>query len=412
MLLFLCVRACVMLDPVAGATNALGLSISPLASTRMGTGKLFQGLVLLSASPRIDTLREDAEADNEVFVMAAGCVQDKTAPQVACLRKLDVAAVLRYSPTYKWDTIEPRGNQNDLPVKGARSKGLVIVDGNVIPEASWSALGKRELIADVPVMATVMAEESDAEPPRRLSTWQDLRAAVGERLDTFGDLWPGGTAAATSLTEAALRLYPQSTYTDPQLAYEAMVNDVRMLCGTKKALAVLASASSQNIYLAVNHLRLEEPVAVVALASDGVRSSVVGAMGGEALVAGYATKYSFHGLDVILYMQDESRYKLTAQDKMTAAGLQGLIDTFVRTGSTVTANQFSAPNPLAWSWKRVTDSPNFVTYDSLRSEPTLDVADITATMGKPRVTMTYDYHTEQCTLWAHDEMDLQYASAA
>jgi hypothetical protein len=45
-------------------------------------------------------------------------------------------------------------------------------------------------------------------------------------------------------------------------------------------------------------------------------------------------------------MQDESRYKLTPQDKATAESFQNLIDTFVRTGSTQTLNnQFSVCAP-------------------------------------------------------------------
>ena len=395
----------------SGATNALGLSVSPLAAN--AAGKLFHGLVLLSANPRIDAAREDAEASNQVFAAAAGCPQDEAASQVACLRKLDAAAVLRFSPMYKWDPrATPLGNQNDLPVKGARSPGLIIVDGQVIPEGLWEALGKRALVADVPVMATVMAEEADAQPPRRVASWADLRRAVGERLDSFGDFWPGGDAAATSFTAEVLRRYPEATYPDPQLAYATMINDARLTCATKKAVGLLASSSAQNIYLGVNHLRLEEPVVVVGLSSSGVRSSVVGAMGGEAMLADYASKYSFHGLDVVLYMQDESRYKLTAQDKMTAASFQGLLDAFIRSGATDTANRFSAPNPLAWSWKRVTDSPNFETFKSLHFAPQVDVADITAALGQTHVSMTYDFHSSQCDVWAHDQIDLQYANAA
>jgi hypothetical protein len=34
-------------------------------------------------------------------------------------------------------------------------------------------------------------------------------------------------------------------------------------------------------------------------------------------VMGHASQYSFHGLDVVLYMQDETRYMLTVQDKLT-----------------------------------------------------------------------------------------------
>jgi hypothetical protein len=60
----------------------------------------------------------------------------------------------------------------------------------------------------------------------------------------------------------------------------------------------------------------------------------------EALVTDYMTKYSFHGLDVLLYMQDETRYKLTPQDKLTAANFQSILDTFVRTGSTKTVSEF------------------------------------------------------------------------
>lgn len=67
----------------------------------------------------------------------------------------------------------------------------------------------------------------------------------------------------------------------------------------------------------------------------------------EALLADYASKYSFHGLDLVFYMQDETRYKLTPQDKMTAASFQNLLDTFVRSGSTKTVNKFSVSVPAS-----------------------------------------------------------------
>lgn len=62
----------------------------------------------------------------------------------------------------------------------------------------------------------------------------------------------------------------------------------------------------------------------------------------------------------------------------------------------------------------MTNSPNYLVFDSAMSTyPTnLDVADITAAMGDARVTMTYDYHSKQCALWAQDGIDLSYASAA
>lgn len=64
----------------------------------------------------------------------------------------------------------------------------------------------------------------------------------------------------------------------------------------------------------------------------------------------YGSKYSFHGLDLVFYLQDESRYKLTPQDKATAESFQNLIDIFVRTGSTQTLNnQFSVGAPACAS---------------------------------------------------------------
>jgi len=384
-----------------------------------GRVKLFHGIVLLSASPRIDKPLKVIEPDNEVFAITAGCTQDKPAMQVECLRKLDVKTLLRVTPACKWDPqVNPRRNQNNLPVKGSHNPGLVIVDGDVIPEASWTALAKSSVLADVPVMASVMAEESDALPANTVSSWEQLNRIVAQRLDSFGTFWKGGAAdtPATSFTSEALKLYPKSIYPEPQLAYETMITDVRLTCPTKKALGLMASATTNKVYMAVNHLRLVEPVAVVALASDGIRSTSVGGLA-EALVTDYKSKYSFHGLDMMLYMQDQTRYKLTTQDKSTAASLQGLLDTFVRTGSTKTANRFSAPNPLSWSWRPVTDSPNFVTFDGIKYHewvrPTnLDVADITGAMGETQVSMTYDFHTAQCELWARGDLDVVYASAA
>jgi len=279
----------------SGATNVLGLSISPLATLpapQTGTGtkltgsgrvKLFHGIVLLSASPRIDTALRDIEPDNEVFAITAGCTQDKLEMQVECLRKLDVDTILRVTPAYKWDPqVNPRCNQNDLPVKGGRNPGLVIVDGDVILQPSWTALGKSDMLADVPVMAMVMAEESDALPANKVHSWEQLRRLVSQRLDSFGTFWKGGAAdtPATSFTSEALTLYPESMYPQPQQAYETMITDVRLICPTKKALGLMASATTNKVYMAVNHLRLVEPVAVVALSSDGIRSTSVGGLAG------------------------------------------------------------------------------------------------------------------------------------
>ena len=56
---------------------------------------LFNAAVLLSASPRIDRERMDAEGENEAFAVSARCFQDDAAAQVECLRALDVKDVLR-----------------------------------------------------------------------------------------------------------------------------------------------------------------------------------------------------------------------------------------------------------------------------------------------------------------------------
>jgi hypothetical protein len=84
----------------------------------------------------------------------------------------------------------------------------------------------------------------------------------------------------------------------------------------------------------------------------------------------------------------------------------------VRTGSTREEKKFSAPDPLASSWKPVTESPNFLLLDSPKYDPNVDVADITDAMGETRLTMTYDFHSAQCRVWALDGLDLSYASAA
>ena len=431
----------------SGGTNVLGLAMSPLATTpaagatvpdartstviadgaveegngrgaRVGMGagdvparvKLFHGMVLLSASPRIDLALSDAEPANEVFAVAAGCVQEDAAAQRQCLRALGVADVLRASPDFQWSPSDsPRTNQNDLPLKGAPGMGLVVVDGDVIPEAAWSALAKRGHFADVPVMAMVMAEEADAQPPLEVASWGQLASVVAGRLDSFGKQWAGG-AGELSLSQAVLQLYPSATFPSAQQAYENMITDARLTCATKRLLGLLASSTSQKVYMGVNHLRLEEPVAVVALASSGVRAATPGGLA-EALVADHRSRFSFHGLDILLYMQDETRWKFTAQDRTIAAGFQGLLDAFVRSGSTKEANKFSAPNPLAWEWKPVTDSPDFISFDSLQYPTNVDVADITGAMGEARVAMTYDFHSAQCAVWARQDTDLVYASA-
>ena len=138
------------------------------------------------------------------------------------------------------------------------------------------------MLADVPVMVMIMSEESDAKPPHKLASWDQLRKVVSERLDSFGTFWDPAVPndPAKSFTQQAFQLYDTALYQDPQLAYEAMTTDMRLTCSTKKLLNMMASATTQNIYMGVNHLRLEEPVAVVSLSSDGVRSSSVGGLAG------------------------------------------------------------------------------------------------------------------------------------
>jgi carboxylesterase type B len=251
---------------------------SEVKSSAGSSTKLFHGMVLLSAAPRIDRTRQDAESDNEQIAISAHCKQGTPdlallADEAKCLRNLDVQSLLDATPLIKWDPFEnPNANQYDLPVKGYRHLGLLVVDGQVIPEPLLTAFENKRFI-DVPVMATIMGEEPDSQPPQELLSWKQLRDVVSKRLYSFGTFWDGKPdSAPDSWSEEALKLYSSDIYSNPQEAYESMITDVRLTCATKEAMRIVASASTQPVYMGINRLRLREPVAVVALASNGIRS--------------------------------------------------------------------------------------------------------------------------------------------
>ena len=125
---------------------------SEVKSSAGSSTKLFHGMVLLSAAPRIDRTRQDAESDNEQIAISAHCKQGTTdsaflADEAKCLRNLDVESLLDATPLIKWDPHEnPNANQYDLPVKGYRHLGLLVVDGQVIPEPLLTAFEKKRFI--------------------------------------------------------------------------------------------------------------------------------------------------------------------------------------------------------------------------------------------------------------------------
>mmetsp|Transcript_26287 Transcript_26287/g.86387 ORF Transcript_26287/g.86387 Transcript_26287/m.86387 type:complete len:182 (+) Transcript_26287:476-1021(+) len=181
-----------------------------------------------------------------------------------------------------------------------------------------------------------------------------------------------------------------------------MVTDVRFLCPWKFFAAQLAFASTHPIYFAVNRMRLREPVQVFALSSSGITAA-----GSIDEGAGGRARYSFHGLDMMMYMQDEQNFQFSARDAPLLHNLQSLLDHFVTSGSTQGSSYFSTPSLLSYKWKPVTDSPNFFTSEMLATGN----VDTAVLLEDGDLKMVDDYRDAQCKLWSNSRVDLLHAAA-
>jgi len=391
----------------SGAANAIALSASPRAV--QDGEKLFAGVLALSPGPRFGQLRSKAAEAQKVFSANVGCAEEGDHEET-CLRALSVGQVLAASPLRSapwWDaTAEGPADENDLPTSGGRRAGLLVIDGDVVTAESWVAMGKRDRALHVPMMLTAMAAEPDARPAHRVHNAAQYAAAVRSRLGSLGSFWTA-TRGDVSFADEALAQYPVERFSTPQLALEAMVTDVRHVCGMKRIAGMAASSGPEPVFMGVNFLRLSEPVAFLGLSSSGIAAATEENVM-RAVAPGHKSTQAFHGLDVMLWMADESRYKLAPVDADKARNLQSAFDAFVRTGSPEGYGQFGPPSEYSFSWKPVKDSPNFDVTDPLNFPVNIDVA----TIGHEEINMSYNFNDEQCAFWARDAMDRNFAASA
>uniref|UniRef100_A0A7S4KKE2 Carboxylesterase type B domain-containing protein n=2 Tax=Guillardia theta TaxID=55529 RepID=A0A7S4KKE2_GUITH len=379
----------------AGATNVLGLMIA--RREKEEEEKLFDRAILLSGGTKIDEKREDAEKRNQEFVDKTACkmFDSSLLEQAECLRDLPLDQVLKFDPF-----TPTRMQKFSLPTSDEHEQSLLVVDGVLIEESLQQSIAKRKVLP-VPMMITVMAEESDFAPAQLISSESDLKMVLQNTLGTLGNFWTEDKGSSSWQKEVESQ-YPLVDYDSAQQAYEAMVTDVRFLCPWKFFAAQLAFASTHPIYFAVNRMRLREPVQVFALSSSGITAA-----GSIDEGAGGRARYSFHGLDMMMYMQDEQNFQFSARDAPLLHNLQSLLDHFVTSGSTQGSSYFSTPSLLSYKWKPVTDSPNFFTSEMLATGN----VDTAVLLEDGDLKMVDDYRDAQCKLWSNSRVDLLHAAA-
>jgi len=388
-----------------GATNVLGLSISTRrmeGEEQEGTDKkaeeekLFDRAILLSGGTKIDEERASAEKRNEEFVEKTACKMFETAllEQAGCLRDLPLDQVMKFDPFAGL-----RMQKFRLPKSEEHESSLLVVDGFLITENLQQSIAKRKVLP-VPMMISVMAEESDFSTSKFLSSESDLKTTLQQTLGTFGNFWTEQDGSR-SWEQAVESLYPLVDYDSAQQAYEVMVTDLRFLCPWKFFAAQLAFATAHPIYFAVNRMRLSEPVQVFALSSSGMTAA-------RSLDGGAGSQYSFHGLDMMMYMQDEQNFRFSARDVSLLRKFQSLLDHFVTSGSTQGSSYFSTPSSLSYKWKPVSDSPNFFTTDMT----TASNVDTAVLLEDGDLKMVDDYRSSQCKLWSNSRVDMLHAAGS
>lgn len=331
----------------SGATNAVAL----LTSAR-GKG-LFRGVIALSHSPKVDRTLAEAERSNVRDVVGpSGCANGANpAAELSCLRALSTAQVAALQPA-SWTSATDFG----LPINSSvEDAAILIVDGEVVPAALDVGLGAPP-DPGVALVVSHMASEIDLDPAVK-----DLGQADAGGYEEFVREWlepfPGIDAARV------LELYPYGAFASAQEAYEAIANDVDVLCLSHRNVAAAAAAFSAPVFSVVNAQPPSKPVAF--LRAAGVE---------------WKARYPAHIWDLSAmlhapFLYDAAGFKPAPEDDAFAAAMLDLyVDGFVKN---LTLGRIPRTNGEA--------------YDSL---PTGVIEPPNA-----RANVTRGYHSDRCAFW-------------
>lgn len=262
----------------AGAVNTCSLIGSPRAAG------LFHGAIAQSGACRERTLAAFEQDIAAPWFTGSGC--DAAPDPAACLRGLDVAAIL---------ATQPDGYPN---VAGLSQGWGPHVDGVVLPKASLSAMSEGTH-NQVPVIFGANAgETANAVGPLTVPQYEALVTA------TFGPL-----------AGEVLAMYPAAEYGDDgRLAYVALTSDVKFVCNARRS----ARAADQGQGAAVFRYHF---------AYDGYTALP------------NTPKAAFHGLELIYIfgnwgavLDGNFEYQPNADDLAMAARIQAAWVGFAATG--------------------------------------------------------------------------------
>lgn len=207
----------------SGGTSVWNLLASPLSRG------LFQRAMPLSSASRNNVTLAQAEADNRAFSQYVGCA---AAPDpYGCLLGLPLQRVmaglhhiLNHFPFWSHPDFQ-------LPAATEYDSGLAIVDGVVVPAPLHTALRDPALHLAVPVLAGSNSQEGASHALPENATAAQYATAVHGFVQNIS----ATTTMPPDAAQRLLQLYPADGAefrARPKAALDAMVADIRVVCGT------------------------------------------------------------------------------------------------------------------------------------------------------------------------------------
>lgn len=189
---------------------------------------LFSRAIPLSAASRNNMTLDEAQRQNALFInfvcdnMSAGadsCLREASLEQIMG-GFMNLSAAVGFDHPFDFE----------LPSPAEYQAGVAIVDGVVVERDLQKALSSSDSHSHVPLLSGSCSQEGDTEWLSTNSTSHDYaRVVQGFVQNLTSASWPQGAVSRI------LQLYPPTSaefYGQPKAAMDAMIADIRVVCGT------------------------------------------------------------------------------------------------------------------------------------------------------------------------------------
>lgn len=189
---------------------------------------LFSRAIPLSAASRNNMALDEAQQQNAVFVnFVCG---NLSVGAYSCLREASLEQLMGGFMNLSSAVGFDHPFDFELPSPSEKQAGVAIVDGAVVERDLQKALSSSDSHSHVPLLSGSCSQEGHTQWLSTSSTAYDYaRVVQGFVRNLTSARWPQGAASRI------LQLYPPTSaefYGQPKAAMDAMIADIRVVCGT------------------------------------------------------------------------------------------------------------------------------------------------------------------------------------